>query len=90
MSGSEEHEAKKTGAARSIDMLGRLNRNHNIDFAENSFAHRALLRIGTRNAGEADIRTAAVALLTGRNLGFLVALAALKPVQTKSNCVKSL
>ena len=58
-------------------MLDSRSRNHNIHFAKNSIAHRALLQIGTRSAGGADIPTAAVALLTGRNLGVLVTLAAL-------------
>ena len=78
MSGSEEHEATNTGAARSLDLLGGGSGNHNINFAENIVAHRALFRIDEGGAGRADIRTASVALLSRRELGVVFTLAALE------------
>ena len=78
MSGSEAHEATNTGAARSLDWLGRSSRNHHINFAENFIAHLALFRVDAGSAGRAAIRTATVALLSRRELGVHVALAALE------------
>ena len=48
-----------------------------MNCAENTIANRALLHIDARCAGIADKRTAAVALRSGRELGVLIALAAL-------------
>ena len=48
-----------------------------MDLAESTFANRALLHIDTRSTGFADIRTAGVARLSGRELGVLLTLAAL-------------
>ena len=78
MSGDEERRATKTGAARSIDTLGRGCRNHNINFAESVKAHWARLDIDAGSAGRAAIHTASVALLRRRELGVHVALAALE------------